>query len=53
MLQENRFPFWMNLVCLQVTLPAHKDGANLEQVITSEEVEVSKPLVSFLTGADH
>ena len=37
----------------QVTVPTHKGGRILDQVITSEEVEVSEPLVSFITSSDH
>ena len=37
----------------QVTVPTHKSGGILDQVITSEEVEVSEPLVSFVTSSDH
>ena len=37
----------------QVTLPTHKSGGILDQVITSEEVEVSEPLVNFITSSDH
>ena len=37
----------------QVTLPTHKSGGVLDQVITSEEVEVSEPLVNFITSSDH
>ena len=40
--------------CLQqqVTVPTHKSGGILDQVITSEEVEVSEPLVNFITSSD-
>ena len=37
----------------QVTVPTHKSGGSVDQVITSEEVEVSEPLVSFVTSSDH
>ena len=37
----------------QVTVPSHKSGGILDQVITSEEVEVSEPLVNFFTSSDH
>ena len=37
----------------QVTVPTHKIGGILNQVITSEEVEVSEPLVNFITSSDH
>ena len=37
----------------QVTVPTHKSGGILEHVITSEEVEVSDPLVIFVTSSDH
>ena len=33
----------------QVTVPTHKSGGILDQVITSEEVEVSEPLVNLTT----
>ena len=35
----------------KVTVPTHKSDGNLDQVITSEEVEVSEPL--FVTSSDH
>ena len=37
----------------QVTVPTHKTGGFLDQVITSEEIEVSEPLVNFITSSDH
>ena len=37
----------------QFTVPTHKSVGFLDQVITSEEVEVSKPLVNFFTSSDH
>ena len=37
----------------QVTVPTHKSGGILVQVITSVEVEVSEPLVNFITSSDH
>ena len=37
----------------QVTVPTQKSGGILDQVITSEEVEVSEPLVNFITSSDH
>ena len=37
----------------QFTVPTHRNGGILEQVITSEAVEVSEPLVSFVTSSDH
>ena len=36
----------------QVTVSTHKIGGMLDQVITSEEVEVPEPLVSFVTSSD-
>ena len=36
----------------QVTVPTHKGGGILDQVITYEEVEVSEPLVNFVTSSD-
>ena len=46
--------FW-DKFCLQqqVAVPTHKSGGILDQFITSEEVEVSEPLVSFVTSSDH
>ena len=44
----------MNLVLQQqFTVPTHKSSRILNQNITSEEVEVSEPLVSFVTSSDH
>ena len=44
----------MNLVLQQqVTVPTHKSSRILDHVITSEEGEVSEPLVSFVTSSDH
>ena len=37
----------------QITVPTHKSGGILDQVIASEEVEVSEPLVNFITSSDH
>ena len=37
----------------QVTVPTHKNGGNLDQVIKYEEVESSEPLVIFITSSDH
>ena len=37
----------------QVTVPTHESGRILDQVITSEEVEISEPLVNFITSSDH
>ena len=37
----------------QVIVPSHKNGRILDQVITSEEVEVSEPLVNFITSSCH
>ena len=37
----------------QVTLRTHKSGGVLDQVITSEEVEVSEPVVNFVRSSDH
>ena len=37
----------------KIIVPTHKCGGILDQVITSEKVEVSEPLVSFLTSSDH
>ena len=37
----------------QVTVPTLKNGGFLDQVITSEEVEVSEPLVSSVKSSDH
>ena len=37
----------------QIIVPTHKSGGILDQVITSEEVEVSEPLVNFVTSSDH
>ena len=41
--------------CLQqqVTAPTHKSGGILDQVFTSDEVEVSEPPVGFVTSSDH
>ena len=36
----------------EVTVPTHKSGGISDQVITSEEVEESEPLVSFGTSSD-
>ena len=33
-------------------MPTQKSGGILEQVITSEEVEISEPLVNFVTSPD-
>ena len=35
----------------QVTVPTNKSGGILDQVITSEEVEVSEPLENFFTSS--
>ena len=37
----------------QITVPTHKSGGILDQVIEPEEVEVSEPLVKFNTSSDH
>ena len=37
----------------QVTVPTHKSGGILDQVITSEEIEVSEHLVNFFPCSDH
>ena len=37
----------------QFTVPFYKSGGILDQVITSEEVVVSEPLVNFVTSSDH
>ena len=37
----------------QVTVPTHKSGGILDQVIASKEVEVSEPLENFVTSSDH
>ena len=37
----------------QVTVRTHKSGGILDQVITSEEVEKSEPLVNYITSSDH
>ena len=37
----------------QFSVPTHNSGGILDQVILSEEVEVSEPLVSFVTSSDH
>ena len=37
----------------QFTVPNHKIGGISDQVNTSEEVEVSEALVSFVTSSDH
>ena len=37
----------------QVTVPTHEIGGIFDQVITSEEVEASEPLVNFITSSDH
>ena len=37
----------------QVSVPTHRNGGILDQVITSEEVEVSEPLINFVTSSDH
>ena len=37
----------------QVNVHTHKCSKILDQVITSEEVEVSEPLASFVTSSDH
>ena len=37
----------------RVSVPTHRNGGILDQVITSEEVEVSEPLVNFVTSSDH
>ena len=37
----------------QVTVLTHKKSGILNQVITSEKVEVSEPLVNFVTSSDH
>ena len=37
----------------QVALPTHKSGGIFDQVTTSEEVEVSEPLVSFVISSNH
>ena len=34
-------------------MPTHKSDGTLDQVITSEEVEVSEPLVTFVTSSYH
>ena len=36
-----------------ITVPTHKCGGIVDLVITSEEVEVSEPLVNFGTNSDH
>ena len=37
----------------QVAVPTHRSCRILDQVITSEEVELSEPLLSFVTSSDH
>ena len=37
----------------QVSVPTLRSGGILDQVITSEEVEVSEPLVNFVTSSGH
>ena len=37
----------------QIIVPTRKYSGSLDQVISSEEVEVSEPLVSFLKSSDH
>ena len=37
----------------QVSVRTHRNGGNLNQFITSEEVVVSEPLVNFVTISDH
>ena len=37
----------------QVTVPTHKSVGLLDQVITSEEIKVSEPLVNFILSSDH
>ena len=37
----------------QVSVPTHRNGGILDQVITSEVFEVSEPLVNFVTSSDH
>ena len=54
MRQEIGFLFWNNFgLQQQVIVPAQKSDGILDQVFTSEEVEVSEPLVSFVTSSDH
>ena len=36
-----------------VIVPTHKNDRIVDQFITSEEVEVSEPLVNFITRSDH
>ena len=36
-----------------VTVPTHENAGILDQIIISEEVEVSDPLVNFITSSDH
>ena len=36
-----------------ITVPTYKCGGIVDLVITSEEVEVSEPLVNFGTNSDH
>ena len=37
----------------QVSVPTHRNGGILDQIITSEVIEVSEPLVNFVTSSDH
>ena len=37
----------------QIIVTTHKNGRILDQVLTFEEVEVSEPLVNFITSSDH
>ena len=53
MRQAIGFLFWMNLVC-KSKLPCLLTKVEfLDQVSTSQEVEVSEPLLTFVTSSDH
>ena len=54
MRQEIGFMFWDEFgLKQQVTVPTDRSDGVLDQVITSEEVEVLEPLSNFITSSDN